>query len=292
MRFLPASVVIIALLAFVPRSLAENFQNIQRYRLPYAPEVLWRYTDVNVPNDGLILMDRGSFLEKTWNREWAGYDGVKPFRWWFEEAETVLSTPPEAFAERGILYFAMSDWDHTWSYKNVDIDSFLRQLTLVKHIPTGSQMVGDGVWFYRMMPPQIIVDVDYGGQIRLAGYDLQSTQLNQGESFTFRPYWRVDQTPATNYSMFIHVYPADEDQIMVQFDGAPTSPARPTLTWDDIHELYIGPDVTLTLPADLAPGDYRLAVGLYDFSNGARLSISDDTTYFTIPIQVGNAHGE
>jgi hypothetical protein len=282
----------IALLAFVPQSLAEDIQYVQRYRLPYAPEVLWRYTDVNVPNDGLILMDRGSLLEKTWNREWAGYDGVKSFQWWFEDAETVLSTPPEAFAERGIVYFAMSDWDHTWAYEDVDIDSFVRQLTLVKHIPAGSHMIGDGVWFYRMMPPQVTADADYGGQIRLAGYDLQGADLQPGDSFTFRPYWRIDQTPSTNYSMFIHLYPADEDQIVAQFDGAPTTPARPTLTWDDTSELYIGPDVPLTLPADLTPGEYRLAVGLYDFSNGARLSTADGATYFSISVMVEAAHGE
>jgi hypothetical protein len=57
------------------------------------------------------------------------------------------------------------------------------------------------------------------------------------------------------------------------------------LTWDDTEELYIGSDATLTLPPDLQPGSYRLAIGLYDFNTGQRLTV-EDTTYFTIPIVI------
>jgi len=34
--------------------------------------------------------------------------------------------------------------------------------------------------------------------------------------------------------------------------------------------------VTLTLPADLPPGEYPVSVGLYDYAGGARLPLTVD----------------
>ena len=75
--------------------------------------------------------------------------------------------------------------------------------------------------------------------------------------------------------MFAHLYPANEDRIITQHDGPLSVLERPTLTWDDTNELYIGGDAQLVIPADIPPGDYRLIVGVYDYTTGARLPVSD-----------------
>ena len=106
---------------------------------------------------------------------------------------------------------------------------------------------GPMLYFYRMLPPQFDADVTFGGQIRLDGYDLSADTLAAGETLTFRPYWRIEQPPTANYSMFIHLYRADDEtrQPIAQWDGAPTTPQRLTVTWDDPDELYIGADAVL-----------------------------------------------
>ena len=86
--------------------------------------------------------------------------------------------------------------------------------------------------------------------------------------------------------MFMHLYPADEEQLIAQYDGAPTVLERPTLTWDDPDELLIGATAGLTIPADITAGDYRLVIGLYDYNTGARLSLDDEATYFSVPVSI------
>ncbi|MBN2471503.1 MAG: hypothetical protein JXN59_12330, partial [Anaerolineae bacterium] len=57
-------------------------------------------------------------------------------------------------------------------------------------------------------------------------------------------------------------------------------------TWDDSQEVLIGPQATLTVPADTPPGDYVLAVGLYDYTTGARLMLEDGADWFSIPVTI------
>jgi hypothetical protein len=260
---------------------------VQQYTKVQTQQVLWRWADANVPLDGLILMDARSHAEDTWNRPWSGYDGSKSFQWWFEDVDVIAKTDPADYAQRGIVYFAMSDADVLNFYKTPEAKALAGHFTHIKTIVPGPDTTGDTYSFYRIQPPGQQVDVDFGGQIRLAGYDLKGGTAKPGEGIVFRPYWRIDEQPTTNYSLFVHLYPADEDKLITQYDGAPGSPTRPTLTWDDPDELYIGPDAALTVPADLPPGSYRLIIGLYDYSTGARLSVGPNQSYYAIPVTVG-----
>jgi 4-amino-4-deoxy-L-arabinose transferase-like glycosyltransferase len=268
----------------LPNMLTGNLELVQRFSIPSVQELLWRWTDENLPNDGMILMHQESPIELTWNRNYSGYDGVKPFEWWYETQP--WQTSPATLVERGMMYFAMTDGDRTRLFQPEKIDKFTNQLTLVKAFPASDAMRGPGVTFYRLLPPQFETHVVFGEQIKLVGYDVDKTTLAPGDSLTFRPYWRIVQIPTTNYSMFIHLYPKEREELITQYDGAPTNPQRLTLTWTDSKELYIGSDVTLTLPEDVSPGDYRMVVGLYDFATGARLLLPDGTTYHEITLQV------
>jgi hypothetical protein len=90
--------------------------------------------------------------------------------------------------------------------------------------------------------------------------------------------------------MFVHVYPAaasGEPQIVTQWDGELlTNGNRPTVRWNDIEEVYFGEPFALTIPAETAPGDYILAVGLYDYVSKQRLAGVDGQTFYTIPFSV------
>jgi hypothetical protein len=285
-RRVTAAVAGAALLAFLPGAALGNIDLGRQFQRTAIQQVLWRWTDTNLTPDGLILAHEDSLVAHTWNRPWSGYDGVKTFEWWLEDAEQIAASTPARYVERGITYFVMDAADKAEYFDTPTLAALLDQLTLVKSIPAAPELAGETVSFYRMFPPENEAAFDFGGQITLTGYDLDTSSASPGGGILFRPYWRVPARPATNYSMFIHLYPADEDRVLAQYDGPPTVIERPTLTWDDPAELYIGSAITLPLPGDVPPGDYRLAVGLYDYSTGARLAAADGATYFTLPVAV------
>lgn len=264
-------------------ALVSTGQMIYQYHLPNTRYLLWRWTDANIPSDGLILMKQGGDAERTWNRYWSGYDGIKTFQWWWIDKDT-FRTSPRQFFDRNIVYFVTSDSDRQ-SYPP-EAAAFIDQLTLLKVIRSSStaQAAGPTLYFYRMMPPQMATQATFGNQIALVGYDLSHDHFAPGETIHFRPYWRMVNHPEANYSMFVHLYPSGKTQMLAQFDGAPSTSARLPLTWDDPGELYIGTDAALTIPTDLAPGTYQLAIGLYDFSTGQRLQLENGQDTFDIPV--------
>ncbi len=96
--------------------------------------------------------------------------------------------------------------------------------------------------------------------IRLAGYELQP-----GPTTRLKLYWQ-STTPVldADYTVFVHVLDA-VGQIVAQADALPRGGAWPTSLW--VQNEVIADDYAFDLP----PGDYALAVGLYDAETGDRL---------------------
>ncbi len=262
-------------------------QMIYQYHLPETHYLLWRWTDANISPDGLILMQQGGDAERVWNRYWGGYDGVKTFQWWWIDANT-FCTPLQSFIDRNIIYFVTSDKDQQ-KYPP-QASAFIRQLTLLKVIRSTPAMpaAGPTFYFYRLKPPQVSINVTFGKEIALVGFDLNGNHFRPGQTIHFRPYWRAIQHPAIDYSMFVHLYPdqAGTPQLLAQYDGPPTTSLRLPSTWDDPNELLIGTDTVIMLPADLKSGTYRLEIGLYNFTTGQRLQLENGHDTFQILISV------
>ena len=104
--------------------------------------------------------------------------------------------------------------------------------------------------------------------ITLLGYDL--VPARQGAPLLVTLYWRAERAMSTDYSVFVHFLDANGN-LVAQHDGAPQGGNAPTSWWSpgdviaDSHEIII--------PADLAPGQYTLEIGVYDSVNGVRLPI-------------------
>ena len=72
--------------------------------------------------------------------------------------------------------------------------------------------------------------------------------------------------------MFVHLLNQDGQQV-AGADGPPAAGDYPTPMWrigDQVDDQHI-----ITLPGDLAPGSYQIAVGLYDPTTGARVARLD-----------------
>ena len=128
---------------------------------------------------------------------------------------------------------------------------------------------------YRLWRMQHETDIRFGEHIRLAGYDLHTPEPQPGDDLELTLYWNAATTPAANHSLFLHLVDDDDPRPLAQLDGNPAIPARPTQTWDRPEETLISPRFSLTLPADLPPGDYRVMLGLHNFETGERLPLRD-----------------
>ncbi len=247
-------------------------------------EYLWDWSDVNVPPEGRILMYNTSVLFDAWNRPWIGYNGVTSFDWWL--VDDVMEETPARWVERGIMYLALTDEDRRTAPDPAALDAYLDHLLLLKHFQPENPAGPKEIFFYRMLLPETQTDVIFGGQIRLVGYDLHTGDAAPGGTITFRPYWQIVRPPDDNYSMFVHLYPADSDTLITQADTAPTNDKRLTLLWRDPGETLIGAHVVVSLPDDLPPGAYRLAIGLYNWQTWERLRLPDGSDYLSLPVEV------
>jgi hypothetical protein len=279
--------IIMLALVIIP-NLSGNVDLLKQYSHPDTRYLLWKWSDASLPADQMILLHSGGELERVWNRDWSGYDGVKEFRWWWTTSETP-QTPLADYLARGIGYFAMSEGDRVRLYNTPEMQAWISQLWLVKtfhHLP--DQPATPDIYFYRLARPQVSVAMGFGDQLRLIGYDttLESGAVTAGTVIHFRPYWQTIRPPQANYSMFVHIYRSGETAIIAQQDGTPGTRQRLTLQWDDPNEVYIGNEVQLTLSSPLPPGAYELVIGLYNFTTGARLKTSDGIDHVSIPFRV------
>jgi hypothetical protein len=111
--------------------------------------------------------------------------------------------------------------------------------------------------------PTFPLNANFDGLISLTGYDLASDPPG------IALYWQAQAAMNEDYTVFIHLVDAN-GQLVAQMDGQPFQGRYPTSWWSP-GELIID---RRSAPA-IAPGKYRLLVGWYRLSDGARLPLTD-----------------
>jgi len=131
--------------------------------------------------------------------------------------------------------------------------------------------------------PQTTVNVSLGDQIALLGFNSKPNTQN----LELTLYWQADRIPAADYTVFLHLRNAAGETI-AQKDQPPLGGAYPTSLWDAGE--IIADDLTLPLPPDLPPGEYTPVVGLYNFVDGARLTVPGNPVneISLPPVRLGN----
>lgn len=119
------------------------------------------------------------------------------------------------------------------------------------------------------------LNLSFGDQITLLGYDFSGQQAGPGDSIYLRLYWKARQPLDKDYKVFVHVLDEAQQQIWGQKDHTPADGSRPTSSWG-VGEIVTD---TVIIPLDLGtpPGQYQLRVGLYDFDTLERLPILSAT---------------
>jgi hypothetical protein len=124
----------------------------------------------------------------------------------------------------------------------------------------------------------------FANGVSLAAYMPQQGALSAGQVLTVSLYWQTDQEISTRLKVFVHVLDVSDNRVAGN-DQTPGD-VRPTTDW--VPGEYI-PDVhAIALPGDLAPGEYKLLVGLYDEGNLKRVALDtgQDALTLEMPITV------
>jgi hypothetical protein len=98
-----------------------------------------------------------------------------------------------------------------------------------------------------------LFEAQLGPDIQLSGYQL----ITDHESVNLTLYWHAVQTPAEDYTVFVHLTDASGN-IVAQRDTRPADGERPTTTW--LSGEFIVDRYHISLP----PGEYTLWLGMYD----------------------------
>lgn len=111
-----------------------------------------------------------------------------------------------------------------------------------------------------------------GASMQLLGYALDRAEFRPGDAVPLTLYWKAKATPSASYKVFVHLLDSGGN-LRAQRDSIPQDGALPTNRW--FPGEYITDAYSIPLPADLAPGEYRLTVGMYDERSGARVPLTD-----------------
>lgn len=117
------------------------------------------------------------------------------------------------------------------------------------------------------------LDAEFGGAVRLLGYEVDPIGAYPGERVAVTLYWECLRPMDTDYSVFVHLL--DSNEVMIaQRDVYPGQGTYPTSLWSPgeiLADRYV-----LALPETaLAPNDAQLEVGLYELGPGERLPATD-----------------
>lgn len=117
------------------------------------------------------------------------------------------------------------------------------------------------------------LNVNFGNQIVLLGYQLDRTTVAAGDTLHLDLYWYGSRELQSDYTVFTHLL--DESvTLWGQKDSPPVDGTRPTSGWtpgEIVHD-------TLVIPVfpDTPPGTYQISVGLYEWPTMTRLTILDE----------------
>lgn len=119
---------------------------------------------------------------------------------------------------------------------------------------------------FQRLRPATEAPAETADGLRLQGYDLSA----EGDDLDLRLLWETGNEVTNDWTTFIHLLD-NKGELVAQFDGPALSGLQPTSQWHN-DAIYVD-SREITLPSDLAEGDYVLHIGLYDFETGERLPL-------------------
>ncbi len=123
------------------------------------------------------------------------------------------------------------------------------------------------------------IEANFAHRIALRGFGISNATPNAGETVSLDLHWQTLQKMVYAFTTFIHMLDSNGN-IVAQSDVQPGQGQWPTNTWQ--RNEWLTDQVSISLPAELPPGQYQIIVGWYHIESGQRLTLADDETQNSI----------
>ncbi len=150
-------------------------------------------------------------------------------------------------------------WLDSHAYKA--LDAWYGNVRLVIYAMPSAQMEG-GI--------QHPLAVNLGGQVRLDGYSLASTEVAAGDILQLNLFWEAINVIPRRYKVFTHVID-EAGRLVGQRDAEPGGGTNYTNTWREGER--VSDRYGLPILPGTAPGEYLIEVGMYNPDDGQRLPV-------------------
>jgi uncharacterized membrane protein len=145
----------------------------------------------------------------------------------------------------------------------------------------GYRRASDGAWraveVPHRAPPAPLYASFANGRFGLEGVTLASPIAGPGDALRFDLHWRAGERVRIDfdYALFAHLLDASGNKV-AQLDWQPRDALgpRPMTSW--LQGDSVLDEQSFLLPAELAPGTYRLVIGAYNWQTGERLPVIGD----------------
>lgn len=201
---------------------------------------------------------------KTWG-EYSGFPGsvyFPTFRWhevgeYYRDAWTV-TLPSDASS--GLYNLDLSWYEYDQKTDSSDV-AHERKVSL------GTIRVGDLAATNITHPSTARV----GDSMNFLGWN-GDVSVVRGQTLPIDLFWRAEGIPSESLTVFAHLVDSS-GRVIADADSPPSSGLYPTDKWragESVRDRHI-----LKIPADLAPGNYTIEIGMYRPPNGIRLPIQN-----------------
>lgn len=118
---------------------------------------------------------------------------------------------------------------------------------------------------------EIALPVNFGEILAFQGHTREPERVRPGERLQFVLFWRLLQRPERQYTFFMHLLDR-ESRVVAGYDANTYA----TMYWPEGGGELLLSHFPLSIPADLAPGEYQVEIGVYHQPTGERLPVLQD----------------
>jgi hypothetical protein len=115
-------------------------------------------------------------------------------------------------------------------------------------------------------------EANLGGQVRFLGYDLDAISARPDDTLHLTLYWQALTEMDESYTVFTHLLDKD-NLIWGQRDNLPAGGTLPTSCW--LKDEIIVDEYDIPVQPDASPGQYVIAIGMYQLETMQRLPVID-----------------